>query len=412
MPTRRLIPKRMFSLASFWRNCAGSTVTIFAIALPVMAMATAGAIEFTEVAGKRNKLQTIADSAALNAARQLGVDPSDATVARAQVWADSMIEPLRGRWSIQANTAYDRSKGSITVKIDAYRSSFFRDLLPPGGFKVNVTATAINAATYPLCVLGLEQGSSQTASLTGASSLTASKCLVQSNGDLSAAGASKVVAGSLRTVGRASGNVTPLPVTDVPAISDPFASIPIEAPSLCTDVSIQLGGGTTTLNPGVHCGNINVLGSGTLQLNPGEHYFTGSVFSLGGNVTLKGTDVVVILKNPLSPVISGNVVISIEGRKSGPLAGFALITDRSFTGTLTISSVNAKKILGTIYLPKATLSVSGFSSKVADQSDWTIVVAKAVSIAQNATLVINSNYAASSVPLPNGVGPGVARLSQ
>ena len=96
----------------------------------------------------------------------------------------------------------------------------------------------------------------------------------------------------------------------------------------------------------------------------------------------------------------------------GRMPGFALMTDRAFTGTLTISAKNAKKLLGTIYIPNGGLAVDGNGNKVADQSAWTIVVAKTISVAQSANLVINSDYSASTVPVPSGVGPGVLRLDK
>ena len=81
-----------------------------------------------------------------------------------------------------------------------------------------------------------------------------------------------------------------------------------------------------------------------------------------------------------------------------------MITDRSLGGVLGISTNNARQLYGTIYLPNATLDVTGTSNKVADQSPWTVVVAMGLTTDGSAKLVINSNYSGASVPVPAGVG--------
>lgn len=152
-------------------------------------------------------------------------------------------------------------------------------------------------------------------------------------------------------------------------------------------------------------------GATTLNLLPGEHYFVGGSLSFLGHATLTGSDVVLIFRDGASASFGGNATLSLEGRKSGPYAGFVLVTDRSFTGAFTISAKNAKKLLGTVYLPSATLAVSGQGNKVADQSAWTVVVAKQLALSGSANLVINSNYKAATVPVPTGVGPLGVRLA-
>ena len=373
-------------------------------------MVTAMAAELFEVSVTDRKLQNIADAAALSAARQLSADPSAATLTRARIEADSLAEPLRKRWSVQVNATSDRANGTLTVLMAARRNSFFGNLMPLGGFNIQVSATASSSGKYPLCVLAMQKSSSS-ASFVDSSSLSAANCLIQSNGDLSVSGGASISAALVRTTGKAAGQISPSPITDTPPVRDPFASIPINVPSSCSDKDIKVGNGTTTLNPGVHCGNLELKGTGTLILNPGEHYFVGGEFELGDYVTVMGTDVVIILKGQGNIEISGNATLSLDGRKSGPYAGFAVITDRSLTADLRISAKTARKIHGTVYLPSATLRLSG-NNKVSKDSPWTIVVANAIRLGGSADLVINTDYASSPVPVPVGVGPGITRLQQ
>lgn len=403
MPWRRTVLRALLS------DIGGSLPTLAGLALPVVALAVAGGVEFTEVVRTRGQLQAIADSTALSGARQYSVDPSAATLTRINAWADSLTAPLKAGWTIATTVTADKTAGSVTVALSASRSSFFGRLLPTGTLATNVAAKGVNAATYPLCALALQSGGA-TLGMAGASHVTAQDCLVQSNGDLWVGGLSNIKAGAVRASGRASGDIAPTPVMDAPEIRDPFAALPIDVPAACSDLSIQLGSGTRTLNPGVHCGAVQLLGSGTIVLNPGEHYFVGPAFTVAGNVTIQGSDVVLILKGQAAATLTDNVTLSLEARKSGPYAGFAMITDRSFQGNVTISTRNAKKILGTIYLPAAELSVSGVGNRIADQSPWTIVVARRFSATGSPTLFINSAYASTDTPVPSGVGPGAVRL--
>jgi len=97
--------------------------------------------------------------------------------------------------------------------------------------------------------------------------------------------------------------------------------------------------------------------------------------------------------------------VNLAGRKSGTYAGFVIATTRDNTNTFVISSTSARKLEGAIYIPDATLQVTGSGNQVADQSAWTVVVAQALQLSGSPNLVINANYAASSVPVPGGVGP-------
>jgi hypothetical protein len=49
--------------------------------------------------------------------------------------------------------------------------------------------------------------------------------------------------------------------------------------------------------------------------------------------------------------------------------------------------------------------VSGQGNEVADESAWTVILAKSLQLTGSARLVVNAEYGASPVPVPKGVGP-------
>ena len=101
--------------------------------------------------------------------------------------------------------------------------------------------------------------------------------------------------------------------------------------------------------------------------------------------------------------------LTLEGAKLGPMAGLLFFEDISTAGGKKhrINSNNAKRLVGTIYLPLGTLLIDA-KSPVASESAYTAIVAKSIEILEAPTLILNTNYGATEVPVPDGI----ARSSQ
>ena len=68
-----------------------------------------------------------------------------------------------------------------------------------------------------------------------------------------------------------------------------------------------------------------------------------------------------------------------------------------------ILSDDARNLLGTIYLPDGALYIDA-NQPIADKSAYTIIVAREIGIASGPNLVLNSDYATTTIPVPDGVG--------
>jgi hypothetical protein len=92
--------------------------------------------------------------------------------------------------------------------------------------------------------------------------------------------------------------------------------------------------------------------------------------------------------------------------KSGALAGILFFEDRSapLARKFRIASEYARQLLGTIYLPRGMFYV-GSNNPVANESAYTVVVARQVRMDAGPNLVLNSNYGGTDIPVPEGVGP-------
>ena len=389
-----------------WTDARGSITTIAALVVPVLALLICGAIDLAAVSGDRSALQDSADATALAMAKQLGVASNAGIIARAQDYAVGQLGQIASRDQVSVATTIAADHSTVTVAISGKRPSFFGNLLPPGGWSLHAQATASTLSEVPLCVLASGASAPGDIQVQDTSQMTAAKCLVQSNGDLSADSGASVAAGLAQAAGTASGPISPTPQTGAPAIADPFASMTFNPPllGLCNPLDLVYDVGVNLLLPGTHCGNLTVRSGATVQLLPGEYYFAKGVLTMQDNSTLTGSNVVLIFNDDASFVFKDNATITLSGRQSGTYAGFVIATTRTNTNTFVISSDAAHQLEGAIYVPDATLQVTGTGDAVNDQAAWTVVVAQALQLQGSPNLVINANYAGSSVPVPGGVG--------
>jgi hypothetical protein len=278
----------------------------------------------------------------------------------------------------------------------------------------------------PLCVLVFGSGNSQI-HVTGNSQLQAGACLVHSEESVAVDGSGSITADVTEAVTTAKGTIGPdaalTGAAPLPPPKDPFASVNVNFPSTCTKkpaaTTVNVGQ-TVTLdsyetNPSnaMH-GDVNVNG-GTLILSAGEHYFCGHLSvngaaSVPGGVALinnlQGTDVVLDFDTGATINFGATASVSLSGRQSGALAGFVIIADRAYTQDFHIQSGAIKLLTGTVYTPAAKLMVDTTPSVnlLGANTPWTVIAANDFALNGGGTLTVNSNYAASSVPVPTGVG--------
>lgn len=390
-------------LARLAGDRSGAVIQTFAIATPVIAVLTLGAVDLAAVSSDKQSLQDVADAAALQAARELGVADTSGLVERTKAQVAGQLTELETRVAYTTTVDADAAAGSVVVRIVANRASFFVNLLPPGGWNFDVIAKAERMGSAPLCVLNFGEGSDDL-EMTDHSAIQAPGCLVHGNADVKVGGSASLTAGIVQAAGLATGTISPDPQTDAPLIADPFAGMSItDGVGFCSPLDLVAEILPLVLTPGVHCGNIKAIKSGTITLLPGEHYFRGGSLQLLQNSTLYGDNVVLIFDKKSNFQFKDSSNIRLKGRRQGSFAGFVILTTRDNDKTFEISSSSARELLGTVYIPNAELLVSG-DDRIADQSAWTVIVTRKLTLKGSPDLVINKNYAGSSTPVPAGVG--------
>jgi len=74
-----------------------------------------------------------------------------------------------------------------------------------------------------------------------------------------------------------------------------------------------------------------------------------------------------------------------------------------------ILSDNARNLLGTIYMPQGEIIVDA-TKPIADKSAYTVLVVKQLHLYSGPNLILNTDYSATEVPVPMGVGPFGAKI--
>lgn len=431
-------------LRRFRADVRGGTLATFAIALVGLSAATGAAVDYAQLQKSRHVLQAAADMAALGASREFRLGNAASTTIEA-VARNLAVGALTGKIAdATISPAVDRNAKSVTVAISATVPGYFTKLRGGTANVVTVSATAKISGGSPVCVIGLDQSANPTLFMQKSARLYAPGCAVYSdskkNNGIQIQDSAKLEAAFVCSSGGvnkvAAGTVTPDPQKDCPVLPDPLGARP--APSVgssCTYTNLEVRDTVAILNPGVYCGGLKILAShgksATATLNPGIYVIKDGPLMVGGNVlirdpknllvaldgdaTLTGKDVgfYFVTSNPnaildkvarLTFLQSGHV--SLEAPKSGEMAGLLFFEDRNVSREYQhfITSDDTRMLLGTIYLPKGNLLVDS-SKPVADKSPYTIVVVNRFFLNEGPTMVMNSNYSSTDVPVPEGVGP-------
>lgn len=404
---RALHPMRLLMrvLSRFLEAKEGGVALWTAVCLPPLAVISIGAVELVSVSADRAKMQEAADTAALTAARELGYSGPGGVIERAQVNALTPLAGIAERTTLEATATLAADERTVTVVITGNRMSFFGNLLPPGGFNTRAESSATALGSKPLCVVGMQSSSGVNIHLQNTSRIQSPGCLIQSNRDVQVDNLARIQAGEVQVSGRATGRIDPAALTGAPVLPDAYASTNVVFPMSCNvgDILTVVQGANVTLQPGLHCGDINI-NNGTLTLAPGDHFFRRSQIKVDSSGTLTGDGVTMFFDNQSALEAKSGGTVNLLGRRTGPWAGFLIVGPRTAGLDFKFESDNVNRLEGVIYLPNNKLLVSG-SNQVAEGSNWTVTLAKIMEVRGSVALVINVDYAASDVPVPVGVGP-------
>jgi Flp pilus assembly protein TadG len=423
----RLLTMTGRMVARFARCRRAGTATLFALSLPLAIGAVGVAIDYGRATLMRTKMQSVADSAALMSARQMQL--ATATADRVAAFAKSYVtSQLAG---VTPTINVDMDALVVTAKLDTDYKPVVGVSFLANAFHLTASATAKLSNNLPLCMLGLDQKAPATVGLEQNALMTAPGCLVYSNSKspngLSVKSSATLKAGFICSAGGkvadSNSNYNPQPATDCPVMPDPLAMRPPPPDGPCNHLAKIVLGGSTTLQPGVYCGGLIISMGADVKMMPGVYIIKDGPFLVNGDATLTGDGVGIYLKGLNSNLkFDEQTTISLTAPKDGPMAGLLIYDDPTgapallqplIAGKYTklldsarehlILSDNARTLIGTIYMPKGRLIIDA-NKPLADKSAYTVLVVQQLDLYSGPNLILNSDYGASEVPVPPGVG--------
>ncbi|MGH6923106.1 MAG: TadE/TadG family type IV pilus assembly protein [Propylenella sp.] len=398
----------------------GNVALMFSLAFPVILAVAGLAIDSAGFYDQQARLQTVADSTALAVAKEMHLflkNPDtlkESGVSRAEAL---LVETGLDDQPHSVEVRLDSKQGYAQVEI-ALQARSFLPVEMWGENPIRVRADARTFGEVRLCVLGLDEKAGDAVSLDTGALLTAPECAVQSNSTdpagLSAHNGSILVSLFACTSGGYDGSplsFLPPPETDCPILPDPLELRATPSVGGCDYLDVNLAVGTHSISPGTYCGGLKLTGTVEVTAEPGVYIMTGGELRVDNNATLVGDDVSFYFHDdPAVITFKDRAIIELSAPREGPMAGIlfyenpAAPEDRSFE----ISSDAARKLLGTIYLPRGVFQGGG-NGKIAALSAYTIIVAKRIDL-DGAQLVVNADYSSSGVPVPVGLGPNTSKV--
>ena len=404
------------------KNNKGNVAIPGAVGLLGFLCVCGGVIDYVSVSKQRTELQAIADSAALAAIREMSISPGNGS--RIEFVASAHVAALAGDPAVLSQPSADLEAQRLTVNVTAPVDAQF-----PGPFSSmgtqSVTATAeLLGQPGNVCLIGLSNGVKRTIAMNNRSKLTANECGIYSNSTDSQSmyvhNTADIVAEQIYLSGGFQGRPTGTlsdPITDAPPIPDPLsARIPPASASDECDYTDYRVTGSENLSAGVYCGGLTVDG-GDASLFAGEYIIRDGPLHVSSGGTLSG-DYVGFYLTGLNARLEFEVdsTIDLIAPKSGDMTGMLFWSDAGSTANATkgngnkfnaahvVTSDDARRLEGTIYLPDRLLVVDG-DTPVAERSNYTVIVALGFELNNGPNLVLKTDYAASDVPVPEGVGP-------
>ena len=409
----------------------GGVALLLGLALPVLVLSVGAVVEYGSLTSRRATLQAAADAGALSAARELTLAAVDAaqvqSVARDAVHGALGVDRDGTQGAPMVTATVGDSSGaartSVTISVRETVTSVFGRafILPETELTVNAVARLSNRSK--ICVVGLEPRASEAIRLDSNARLSANGCSVHSNSthqegikaQSNAVLSSTTLICSAGGIRGGSSNVRGPRVPDCPAISNPMADRdppPVDPLCRATDKRVEAN---ATLQPGTYCKGLFIGADARVTFSPGVYVIKDGVLRIDSNADVWGRNVGFhFVGNDARFEFTSNARVNLGAPKDGPMAGILFYGDPNGTAEreFKITSNYANTLVGTIYLPKDRFVVDS-SQPVADQSAWTAIVVKRMTLLAQPHLVLNTNYSQTDVPVPQGFsGSSDVRLSR
>jgi len=379
-------------LRRWQRDESGNLVITAAILLPVVVGGVGAAITFSNSNAARTSLQSSLDSAVLSGAIALGTG-QDAVTAAQNMFNNNINSHATQTNTSQIAATFTVNGDVVSGQASGSAANPFAGLIGSQTIALNVSAAAKQAAA-PVCVLALDSLDKGSFDINGQPTFNAPDCAVQANSTdskgMTQEGGAKVIAKKFGVSGGANvNNYSPPPVTNAPAIADPYASLPFPPYDSCsgkgngnsgTDIKTD-----TTLSPGTYCGGLHIYATAHVTLQPGIYVMNGGPFLTDGSAVVTGDQVMIAFTGKGSTLqVWGNSQVSVTSPISGTYMNMQFMQDPNSADTHGLwvsiggSDGDTGKLSydGVAYFPTQNFWIRGSSTVNANSPSIAIVAAE------------------------------------
>jgi len=420
-----------YKFKQFLKAKGGNVALAFGISLPVVVGLIGGGLDYVEASKNQSKLQSIVDSAAIAGAREVSLANTNngqiAEVARISAISISKLSGNKlGVGDLTVKVSDDRSSVQVAISVDSKAS--FSSLFSNGLKKINVVATANIIGSGNICVMSLNTSARGGVILAKGARLKGKDCGVFTKsvhrGSLIVRADAKLKAGFICSSGgvrkRVNATIYPAAIVDCPSPPNPLAQRPKPVVGACDYNNLVLKGFRGILSPGVYCGGLKLQKRSAPKFEPGIYIMKDGPLTVGKSSELVAEGVGFFLTGKdASFKFFKRSIIRLKAPLTGLLAGVLIfqdpdipqVDDENYVPTRNIIRSGSADILeGTIYLPRGRLFVSGVGT-VAEKSAYTAIIVDKLKLTKGPTLVLNSDYKSTDVPVPEGIAGGKVVLA-
>jgi Putative Flp pilus-assembly TadE/G-like len=401
-------------------NRSGNFATVFALLAPIMFGVVGGAVDLVVYNRQFAKMQDAADSAVLAATREATLknwsQQEAAEVAKAYVTATLEDAGLSSTAAFDIQTVADSINKKVSITLDMDQHRFFMLGYFRANPQIRVFAEARLSSETPVCMISLDGTQAKAVNLFNYAQVKADGCAVYSNSS-SKDGLYVSSTSTMKSAYSCSGGgfgtgvsvFSPTPTVDCPPMDDPLSQRPQPTVGGCDYTDFAVKNDDQVLSPGVYCGGILIDNKANVTLKPGVYIINGGVLRTRNSGSLIGDGVTLFFTGGDGRLqIDGTSTVNLTAPATGDTAGILMMQDRAMEYTeFEISAKVAAELLGTIYFPNGHLKMLA-PGNLAEKSAFTVVVARTYALGANTRMYLNSNYDATPVPVPAGLGPSRA----
>ena len=399
----------------FLKDERGSIGVLFIIALPIMLLVGAIAVDIGYLWSMQAQLQATADASALASASKID-NTGDAAIMATEyaeknmpsekygevVSADNIV---LGKWDIDSGAFQAGETPPNAVKITAEMTDaggnpvklFFAQAIGVKDADVTASSIAFVEASGGFCILGLDPTLDKAVEFRGNANVDL-KCGIASNsnagdsvaviGSATVAAPSVAMVGDINVQGAANMN-SDLILPNSAAVADPYADLSLPSVDGC-DYNDHTAKNTVTLYPGTYCGGLTVNAQAKVTMASGTYVIDNGNLKINGNAQVIGEGVTIILTSTTGSdygtlTLNGGADISLSAPTDGDLKGILFFQDRHApeSGSNKINGGSEIEFKGLLYFPSQELQFTGGAEA---DNGCTHIIARKVTISGNADL--------------------------